>query len=123
MAVLVWKPFSERATAPRFMRQTRRPAGDPERVTLAVFVNGWCMGSCEQSILAREAIEGLEDQVEYMEFDGSDPEVRASWGISDGVYLDGEPYRPYDPPWESEVLRTDLLELMEKKRERGTHHP
>ncbi len=113
MAVLVWKPFSESAVAPRFLRPVRRPVGRPDKVSLAVFVNGWCMGSCEQSVLAREAVDGLECFVDYMELDGSDPDVQRSWGISDGVYLQGEPYRPHEPPWTSEVLRRDLLDRIE----------
>jgi hypothetical protein len=73
------------------------------------------MGSCGKSVLAREAIEGLDDLVDYLEFDGSDPDVQSSWGISDGVYVEGEPYRAYEPPWTSDVLRRDLLELIEEK--------
>ena len=119
MTVLVWRAFSEAAVAPEFLRQVRRPVGDPEKVSLVVFVNGWCMGSCEQSVLAREALRGLEDSVYYREYDGSDPGVQSSWGISDGVYLQGEPYRPNEPPWTSEVLRRDVFELIEGRGAEG----
>ena len=115
MAVLVWKPFLEAASAPRFLRQARRPASDSEKVSLMVFVNGWCLGACSQCVTAREAVEGLDDIVDYSEVDTSDPDVLLSWGISDGLYVEGEPHRPYEPPCTSDVLRQDLLEIAERK--------
>ena len=36
-------------------------SGDPARVALRVFQNGWCTGMCEQTATARKAIEGLDD--------------------------------------------------------------
>jgi hypothetical protein len=79
-------------------------------------VNGWCTGACSQCVTAREAVEGLEEIVDYHEVDTSDPEVLRSWGISDGIYVEGEPYRPYEPPCTSDVLRQDLIELAARKR-------
>ena len=60
MAVLVWKPFRDVASPPQFLRQARRPASESEKVSLTVFVNGWCTGACSQCVAAREAVEGLE---------------------------------------------------------------
>jgi GNAT superfamily N-acetyltransferase len=116
MAVLVWKPFREGVSPPRYLRQARRPAGDPSKVSVMVFLNGWCTGSCSQCVTAREAVEGLEESVDYREVDASDPEALRSWGISDGLYVEGEPYRPYEPPCTCDVLRQDLLELAKNGR-------
>ena len=117
MAVLVWKPFREGASPPRFMRQARRPASGSDRISVTFFLNGWCTGACAQCLTAREAVEGLEETVDYHEVDTSDPDTLRSWGISDGLYVEGEPYRPYEPPWTSESLRRDLFELTERKQE------
>jgi hypothetical protein len=119
MVVLVWKPFREAARPPRLPRRARRPAGESDKVSLAVFVNGWCTGACAQCVTAREAIEGLGDIVEYLEVDTSTQEALSSWGISDGIYVEGEPYRPYEPPFTSDELRRDLIERAERRRGRG----
>jgi N-acetylglutamate synthase-like GNAT family acetyltransferase len=116
MAVLVWKPFRDDAAPPRYLHQTRRPAAETDKVSLTVFMNGWCTGSCGQCVTARDAVAGLEDRVDYSEVDTSDPEVLRSWGISDGIFVEGEPYRSGEPPASSEVLRADLLELSRRKR-------
>jgi GNAT superfamily N-acetyltransferase len=119
MAVLVWKPFRDGVSPPRFLREARRPAVDSEKASVMTFVNGWCTGTCSQCVTAREAVQGLDDIVDYREVDTSDPEIMRSWGISDGLFVEGEPYRPYEPPWTSEVLRQDLLELANHKRKKG----
>lgn len=116
MAVLVWKPFVGTASPPRFLREVRPPARDSRKVSVAVFMNGWCTGGCAQCVTVREAVAGLEDIVDYLEVDSSDPVALRSWGISDGIFVEGEPYRPYEPPCTSEVLKRDILELVERKR-------
>jgi len=111
MAVLVWKPFCRGVSPPRLLRQVRRPVTGSERVSVMAFVNGWCTGACSQCIAAREAVRDLEDIVDHCEVNTSDPEVLHSWGICDGIYVNGEPHRPYERPWTSDVLRQDLIEL------------
>jgi len=113
-AVLVWKVFRDGAAEPRWAREVRRPEGVPGKVSVVVFVNGWCTGGCSQCVTAREAVAGLDDVVDYREIDTSDPDVLREWGISDGLYVNGEPYRPYEPPCTSEMLRNDLIELAEQ---------
>jgi GNAT superfamily N-acetyltransferase len=109
-AVLVWKPFTDAARPPSFLRQARRPVGGPNRVSLAAFGNGSCMGVCQQVVAARDAAVGLEGVADYIEVDTSDREALSSWGISGGIFLDGEPLRPNEPPPTSEVIRRDVLD-------------
>jgi GNAT superfamily N-acetyltransferase len=117
MAVLVWKPFRDGAVAPAFLRQKRRPIGtDAGKVPVAVFFGRWCMGVCSQCMTARDAVAGLEDVVEYMEFDTSDRGTLERWGISEGIFVGGEPYHPYEPPCTSDALRRDILDLAERRR-------
>jgi hypothetical protein len=96
-----------------------RETGDPSKVSVMAFQNGWCTGSRSQCVTAREAVEGLEEMVDYREVDASDPEALRSWGISDGLYVEGEPYRPYEPPCTCDALRQDLLELAKNGRGGG----
>ncbi len=115
MAVLVWKPFSDAAVAPAYRRQAKRPLGDPNRISVFAFLNGWCMGACSQCVTAREAVAGLQHVVDYHEIDTSDRETLREWGISDGVFVEGEPHRPNEPPCTSEVMRGDLVEVARRK--------
>ncbi len=49
------------------------------------------------------------------EIDTSDSAALDEWGISDGVYLEGESYRPHEPPFTREQLREDLLRIAAEK--------
>ena len=113
-AVLVWKPFRETASPPKFLHQTRRPILESDKISVMVFMNGWCTGGCERVVTTREAVEGLDDIVEYRELHTSDPVVMHAWGIADGLFVEGERYRPNEPPWTSDVLRADLLDIAKK---------
>lgn len=115
MVVLVWKPFHDAAVPPALRRQVRKPDTRPDKVSVAVFLNGCCTGTCEQCVTAREATDGLDDIVDYAEFDGTDPAVLEEWGVAAGVYVEGEPHRPQEPPSTSEVLREDILKLARDK--------
>ncbi|MFC1572553.1 hypothetical protein ACFL6M_03035 [Candidatus Eisenbacteria bacterium] len=68
------------------MHQARHPPVVSDKVSVTVFLNGWCAGACLQCVTAREAAEGLEDIIDYQEIDTS------------------------------EVLRQDILKLAREKR-------
>jgi GNAT superfamily N-acetyltransferase len=114
--VLCWKKFSESAAPPALLRPKKIPKPGKEKVSIALFYNGWCPGGFGQLVAARKATEGLGDLVEYDEIDTSDKEVRFSWGIDNAIYLEGKPFRPYAPPWKSEELREEILQIAENKR-------
>ncbi len=116
MTVLVWKPFTEDASPPRLVKQVRRPVGDPNRISVRVFQNGWCTGMCDLCVAIRAAVDGLDDIVDYLEIDVTDPEVHREWGISNGIYIEGEEHRANEPPPTSDVLREDILKLWDAKK-------
>jgi GNAT superfamily N-acetyltransferase len=115
--VLVWKPFDKGAKPPALIRPARKPSRDAEKTKVTVFVNGWCNVACGQCICAREAVVGIEEFVAYEEVDTSDRANMLSWGVDDAVYVDDTPFKPYGPPWTSEELRAELLELAKRKNQ------
>jgi GNAT superfamily N-acetyltransferase len=115
MAVLVWKPFVETATPPAFHSERRRPSPGSKKVSVTLLLNAWCSGACGQCVAAREAVAGLEDIVDYVEVDTSNPETLREWGTSNELFLEGDPYRQDEPPWTSEMLRVDILDLAARK--------
>ena len=113
--VLCWKPFDSDAERPALMRPLRSPAPGA-RTKLTVFLDGWCMGACGQCVEARRAMPGLEERVDHEEIDTADREAMRAWGIADGVYIDGRPFRPFAPPWTSDELRAELIERAENRQ-------
>ena len=75
---------------------------------------GWC-GGLGFNLEARKAVEGLEDRVDFTEVDTSVREHLLEWGVSDGILLDGKPYRRDGPPFTAEELRKEILDLHGKK--------
>ena len=112
--VLVWKPFTDDATPPRMLRQMKKGTLYADRVSVVSLFTGWCNG-CGFNMMAREAVEGLEDIVEFTEVDTSVRSNLLEWGISDGILLDGESYRSDGPPFTAEELRADIMNLYGKK--------
>jgi GNAT superfamily N-acetyltransferase len=87
--VLVWKPFTSDAEAPRWLRPRKTPAPVPGRVTVTAFVTHWCPGLSEASAARRAAAE-FGDRVVFRQLDTSDPAVLHEWGIESALYIDDE---------------------------------
>jgi hypothetical protein len=113
--VLVWKPFVDDAEPPALLHLKRRPAKEREKTRVTVFVNGWCGVGCHWCVSAREAVAGIEELVVYEEIDTSDRATLLSWGIEDGVLVDGE-FRA-GPPLTRDWLRAEILRLSKEKSE------
>jgi GNAT superfamily N-acetyltransferase len=110
MDVLAWKPFTGDAKPPRLLRQVEKPVPDDGRVQVVSLYTGWC-GGFGFNLLAREAVKGLDGIVDFVEVDTSNRENLMEWGISDGILLDGRPYRSDGPPFTAEELRAEIMEV------------
>jgi GNAT superfamily N-acetyltransferase len=86
---LVWKPFTEDADAPRWLRPRKPPAPVPGKVVVIAFVTHWCPGLSKASDAERAAAE-FGDRVVFQEIDTSDPAVLHDWGIESALYIDDE---------------------------------
>ncbi len=113
--VLAWKSFDADARAPRLLRPERPIAAGTDRVRVTACVNGWCGSGIGGCLTAREAVEGLDSTVQYEELDTADRATMLSIGHSDGVFLDGEPFRPNGPPYTSDDLRAEIQWRFEAK--------
>ena len=90
MIKLVWKPFSNDASPPRWIRQRKAVDRIPGKVSVAAFINGWCPAMNIVYERAQKAAAEFGDKVVFQSFDTTDPDVFHEWGISDGVYIDGK---------------------------------
>ena len=90
MIRLLWKPFNENATPPKFIRPKKKPAKGEGKVNVTIFRNGWCPNyniACERALRASKEFPGKTD---LQEFETTDKEVVREWGITDGLYIDGK---------------------------------
>jgi hypothetical protein len=110
---LLWKPFSEDAVAPKWIRRKKKPVKTAGRVTVSAFINGWCPAQNLVYERARRAAGLFGDKVLFERYDTLEPEVFKEWGISDGLFIDGKEVRTGPPP-SFETIR-DLIEKRVRK--------
>ncbi|OGT20449.1 MAG: hypothetical protein A2V90_09550 [Gammaproteobacteria bacterium RBG_16_57_12] len=98
LAVLMWKPFTDDAAAPHWIRRKKLPPGTPGKVAVTAFINGWCPAQNAVFERARRACAEFGDQVIFQAIDTSEREVFLEWGIADGVYINSEAISTGPPP-------------------------
>jgi ribosomal protein S18 acetylase RimI-like enzyme len=89
---LTFKAFDPDVEDPRFLVEVRRPGPIEGKARVSSFLIGWCTSGNLNHEWARRAAEELGDAVVFEHFDTSDPDVAAQWGISTGIYVNGEAY-------------------------------
>lgn len=114
MAVLMYKPFTDDAKPPRWVRPKKPIPTAEGKVTVAAFKNGWCTVQNINYERAKRAVRSLGDRVAFLEYDTSEPKVLAEWGISDGIFLDGKPL-VWGPPMSYDAI-VKAIEKRLKKR-------
>ena len=96
--VLLWKPFSDAAVAPKWIHEKKRPGKRPGQVTVTAFTNGWCPVQNLVFERAKRACQELGDRVVFEPYHTWDPVVFGEWGIADGLFIDGRQVRTGPPP-------------------------
>ena len=115
--VLVWKPFSDEARPPALLRRTGPVPVDPDKPTITVYLSTWCAGGCECVQQARLASSRLGAEISYIEFPNDSKAEMVQHGCSDGVFLNGQPYRPFEPPWTADDLIRDARQAGEPQHD------
>ena len=98
MAVLLWKPFTQEAAPPEWIKRKKKPSRVPGKVTVTSFVNGWCPAQNLAYERARRASEEFGEKVEFREVDTLDRNNLEEWGICDALYVDDAQVRTGPPP-------------------------
>jgi len=98
MQVLLWKPFTDDAVPPKWIKSRKKPETIPGRTTVTAFLNGWCPAGNMTFERAKRAAAEFGDRVVFQEIDTSDRDVFLEWGISDALYIDGKSVRTGPPP-------------------------
>ena len=98
MAVLLWKPFTDEAVPPKWIKQKKKPETIPGKVTVTAFLNGWCPAQNLAFERAKRAALEFGDEVVFHGIDTFDKEVFLEWGIDDALFIDDKPVRTGPPP-------------------------
>ena len=83
-AVLMWKPFTEDALPPKWIRERKWPGKVDGKVSVVSFINGYCMAQNLVYERAKRASAEFPDKVDFQEVDTSHREIYLEWGIADG---------------------------------------
>jgi GNAT superfamily N-acetyltransferase len=98
MQILLWKPFTEDAAPPRWIRNKKTPDLEPGKVTVTALLNGWCPGMNMVFERAKRAATELGDKVVFRAVDTLDRQVFREWGEADALFVDGKALRMGPPP-------------------------
>ncbi|UCF08609.1 MAG: GNAT family N-acetyltransferase [Thermoplasmata archaeon] len=118
IAVLLWKPFSDDAVPPKWMKFVKKPVKVPGKVTVTSFVNGCCPAQNLVYERAKRAAGEFGDKVVFQEIDTFDRKVLLEWGIPDALFIDGKEVRTGPPP-SYEKIRKLLAKKVKKLRSSG----
>ncbi len=105
ISVLLWKPFTDTAEPPRWIRQKKKPETVPGKVTVTAFVNGWCQAQNMVYERAKRAALEFGDEVVFREIDTSDRDVFMEWGISYALFIDEKEVRTGPPPSYEKIFK------------------
>jgi len=113
--VLMWKPFTDDAEQPRWIRALKKPTKTAGKVTVTTFTNGWCSAQnivCER---AKRAAGEFGDKVVFREISTFDRDVLKEYGIPDGLFIDENQIRTGPPP-SYEKIRKLIAKRVKKLR-------
>jgi GNAT superfamily N-acetyltransferase len=86
---LLWKPFTDNAQAPCWLRPHKIPQPVPGQVTVTALVTHWCP-ELSDAHLAQQVADEMGERVVYKRIDTTDPDVLHEWGIESAMYIDAE---------------------------------
>ena len=114
MIHLMWKPFTNDAVAPHWIKSPkRRPELIPGKVVVTALANGWCAGINGMIERAQRICQELGGKVVYREVDVTGREAIRQWGQASGLFVDRKNIYK-GPPLSEEKIR----KVIEKKIKR-----
>ncbi|MCX6334539.1 MAG: GNAT family N-acetyltransferase [Bacteroidia bacterium] len=110
---LLWKPFHEKAIAPKFRKPGKKPEKGEGKVNLTMFRNGWCQSvniTCER---AKRAALDFPGKIDVQEIDTTDSKILNEYGITDALFIDGKEVMT-GPPISYEKIRKKIEKKVKK---------
>ena len=114
--VLLWKPFSDDAVPPKWIKPKREPELHQEKVTVTGFINGWCPAYNMVFERAKRASKEIGDQVFFNEINTFDRQVFEEWGITDSLFINKKNVNTGPPPSYEKIRKKISKELKPIKK-------
>ncbi|MCB0804899.1 MAG: GNAT family N-acetyltransferase [Bacteroidales bacterium] len=111
--VLLWKPFTDDAVPPKWIKQKKKPQQEEGKVKITCISNGWCPAMNLANIRVREVAEEFGDNVVVEEINTLDRDTFDEWGVSDILYIDGQKVNTGPPPTK-EKLRKQIAKKVSR---------
>lgn len=105
MAVLLFKPFKENFTTPKWIKEKKKPGIITGKVSVTVFINGWCPAQNLVYERTKRAVKEYGDLIVFNEVNTFERAALEEWGISDGLFIDGKQIRTGPPPSYEKIKR------------------
>lgn len=112
---LLWKPFTDDARPPRWVKRKKKPHPVPGRVTVTAFINGWCPAQNLVFERARKAAADFGDEVIFEKIDTSEQKTLLEWGIADALFIDDRQIRTGPPPSRDKIKKLIAKKLKKLK--------
>lgn len=96
--VLLWKPFTENAIPPKWIKMKKKPEKTEGIITVTGFINGWCPAQNIVFERAKRAVSEFGDNVIFKEVDTFNRKTFLEWGIVDALYIEDKKVRTGPPP-------------------------
>jgi len=116
IAVLLWKPFSNDAIPPKWIKQQKKPQKIPGKVTVTAFINGNCPAQAIVYERAKRAALDFGDNVVFQEINTSNREIFQEWGIFSGLFIDGKEIRTGPPPSYEDIKKKIAKKVKKLKK-------
>ncbi|MFX0181209.1 MAG: GNAT family N-acetyltransferase [Candidatus Hodarchaeota archaeon] len=116
IAVLLWKPFSDDAVPPKWIKQQKNPQKIPGKVVVTAFINGNCPAQALVYERAKRAALEFGDNVVFQEFNTSNREIFLEWGISSGLFIDAKEIRTGPPPSYEDIKKKIAKKVKKLKK-------
>lgn len=115
IAHLLWKPFSNTAEKPKWIKLQKKPDNPKDKIIITAFSNGWCQVQNINKERARKVAAKYPEVTEFRVIDTTDRATLTEWGISDGVFLDNKLITT-GPPLSEERMERLLNKRIRKKK-------
>ena len=109
--VLVWKPFSQDAVAPKWIKGEFKQKPIAGKVRVTSFFSGQCPSENGVHQRAKKVSGEFADKVVFEEIDMSSAENRRRYGLKGGLYINGENIFA-GPPLSYEKIRAKIKEKL-----------
>ena len=103
--VLLWKPFTDDAQPPKWIKQKKTPERKSDKVKVTCLNHGWCPAqnlACERT---KEVATEFGDKVEVESINTFDKAIFDEWGVTDAIYIDGKRLSSGAPPSKKKIRK------------------